>query len=114
MALMPSNFDQIDGMKIGRNVAARAHLGTSLLLELVCAHALEVCIGHYAFHFHALTTLVDFAVTEAAYTVVRLLQAFKTIKLPEGKPLVPTGSERQNLAVVMTIGEGCHVALTLG
>ena len=54
-------------------------------------------------------TTVDFALTEAAITVVRLLQRFPTMKLPEGELVELTGVEKQTTTLVMSITNGCNV-----
>jgi hypothetical protein len=54
---------------------------------------------------------VDFAVTEPAYTVVRIIQRFQTIKLPEGAVVELTGAEKQTMTMVMSITESCKVEL---
>jgi Cytochrome P450 len=55
--------------------------------------------------------IVDFALTEAAYTVVRILQRFPTIKLPEGGLVELTGVEKQTMTLVISTTEGCKVAI---
>lgn len=55
------------------------------------------------------TNSVDFALTEAAYTTVRILQRFPTLKLPEGEVVELTGVEKQNMTLVVSVGEGCKV-----
>ena len=54
---------------------------------------------------------VDFALTEAAYTVVRIIQRFQTIKLPGGTRVELTGSEGQSMTLVLSSTEGCKVEL---
>lgn len=54
---------------------------------------------------------VDFALTEAAYTIVRLLQEFPKIQLPEGEATEPVGVEKQAMALVMSIGDGCRISI---
>jgi len=54
---------------------------------------------------------VDFALTEAAYTVVRLFQQFSMIELPEGENVELTGVERQRMTIVIQITGGCNVKL---
>ena len=54
---------------------------------------------------------MDFALTEAAYTVVRIIQRFHTIKLPDGVPVELTGVEKQTMTLVMSIADGCKVEL---
>lgn len=55
--------------------------------------------------------IVDFALTEAAYTIVRLLQEFPCIKLPESEVVQLPGAEKQVMTVVLAIGQGCRVSL---
>ena len=55
--------------------------------------------------------IVDFALTEAAYTVVRLIQAFPTIQLPPGEKVEVIGVEKQTMTLVLSITEGCKVEL---
>ena len=54
---------------------------------------------------------VDFALTEAAYVVVRIIQRFQTIKLPENTNVELTGVEKQTMTLVLSIAEGCKVEL---
>ncbi|KAL8400852.1 hypothetical protein RB594_001033 [Gaeumannomyces avenae] len=59
----------------------------------------RVCIG------------MDFALTEAAYAVVCILDRFPAIALPEGEKVEPLGSEKQTMAVLLRITDGCNVRL---
>lgn len=43
--------------------------------------------------------------------MVRILQTFPRIRLPEGLHTDPTGQERQLLTVLVTSAEGCKVVL---
>ncbi|OQU99595.1 hypothetical protein CLAIMM_05205 [Cladophialophora immunda] len=54
---------------------------------------------------------MDFAVTEAAYAIVRLIQRFPIIKLPPNEMLEPTGVEKQTMTLVLSITRGCKVEL---
>lgn len=54
---------------------------------------------------------MDFAQTEAAYTIVRLLQRYPTIKLPDGEKVDLSGVEKQTMTLVLQIAEGCRVEL---
>jgi hypothetical protein len=54
-------------------------------------------------------TPVDFALAEAGYTVVRLLQRFQTIRLPENETVELVGVEKQVMTLVVSIKEGCKV-----
>ncbi|KAF2280400.1 cytochrome P450 alkane hydroxylase [Westerdykella ornata] len=66
--------------------------------------------GYLPFHGGPRICLgMDFALTEAAYTVVRLLQRFQTIKLPEGEVVELVGVEKQTATLVISITEGCKV-----
>ncbi|KAF2730157.1 cytochrome P450 [Polyplosphaeria fusca] len=54
----------------------------------------------------------DFALTEASYAVVRIVQAFPGLRLPPtGVENKPTGEERQNLTIVVSSADGCKVLL---
>ncbi|KAF2435579.1 cytochrome P450 alkane hydroxylase [Tothia fuscella] len=57
----------------------------------------RICIG------------MDFALTEAAYTIVQLLQRFPSIKLPEGELVELVGVEKQLTTLVVSITNGCKV-----
>lgn len=52
---------------------------------------------------------VDFGLTEAAYTVVRLIQRFPTIKLPKDEKVELTGVEKQMMTLVISSTEGCKI-----
>ncbi|KAK3935858.1 cytochrome P450 52A13 [Diplogelasinospora grovesii] len=56
----------------------------------------------------------DFALMETSYTIVRLLQTFSVIKLPEGEPVEPVGTERQTLTLVLSSADGCRVTVRRG
>lgn len=53
----------------------------------------------------------EFALMEVYYTIVRLLQTFDVIKLPDGDVVEPVGSERQHLTLVLSSADGCRVDL---
>ncbi|KAJ5583500.1 hypothetical protein N7535_002120 [Penicillium sp. DV-2018c] len=53
----------------------------------------------------------DFAQMEISYTIVRLLQTFSQILLPQEEPNEPIGSERQRLTLVLSSAEGCKVEI---
>jgi hypothetical protein len=53
--------------------------------------------------------LVDFAMTEAAYTVVRLLQRFSVLEKPDDEVDERTGREQQTMTLVLSITNGCRV-----
>jgi len=52
---------------------------------------------------------VDFALTEAAYTVFRILQRFPDITIPTGEKVELVGVEKQIITLVISIAEGCKV-----
>jgi len=54
---------------------------------------------------------VDFALAEAGYTIVRLLQRFQSIELPAGERMELTGVEKQVMTLVISIKEGCKVEM---
>ncbi|KFZ23149.1 hypothetical protein V502_02370 [Pseudogymnoascus sp. VKM F-4520 (FW-2644)] len=54
---------------------------------------------------------MDFALTEAAYTVVQIIQKFPTIKLPKGEHVELLGVEKQKITMVLSIKGGCNVEL---
>jgi hypothetical protein len=54
-------------------------------------------------------TVVDFAMTEAAYTVVRLLQRFSVLEKPDDEIEARTGKEQQTMTLVLAITNGCRV-----
>lgn len=54
---------------------------------------------------------VDFALTEAAYTIARLIQSFPTIRLPKEEAPELVGVEKQVMSLVISIKEGCKVAI---
>ena len=58
-----------------------------------------------------LSLIVDFALTEAAYTVVRIIQRFPNIRLPDGVPVELTGVEKQTMTLVVSITDGCKIEL---
>lgn len=60
---------------------------------------------------HGSLVLVDFALTEVAYTVVRLLQRYPVINLPEGERVDIVGAEKQTMTLVIQITDGCKVEL---
>ncbi|KAH8725091.1 cytochrome P450 alkane hydroxylase [Phaeosphaeriaceae sp. PMI808] len=68
--------------------------------------------GYLPFHGGPRICLgLDFALTEAGYTVVRLLQRFQTVKLPEGERVELVGVEKQNTTLVVSIKDGCKVEM---
>lgn len=56
----------------------------------------------------------DFALTEAAYTVVRLLHQFPVIRLPAAQKVEILGVEKQTMTLVLSSTEGCMVDFASG
>ena len=56
--------------------------------------------------------LEGFALVEASYTIVRLLQKYPTIKMTEDQAYERTGSESQKMTLVMSIADGCVLQLS--
>ncbi|KAI0400446.1 cytochrome P450 alkane hydroxylase [Xylaria palmicola] len=54
---------------------------------------------------------MDFALTEAAYIIVRILQRYPKVALPEGEKVELVGVEKQTVTLVLQIAEGCKVDL---
>lgn len=54
---------------------------------------------------------MDFGLTEAAYTVMRILQRFPTIGLPSNEPVDLVGVEKQSMTLVVSVTDGCRVRL---
>jgi hypothetical protein len=52
---------------------------------------------------------VDFAITEAAYTTVRILKRFPLVRLPKGEPVELVGVEKQTMTLVVSITGGCKI-----
>lgn len=52
---------------------------------------------------------MDFGLTEAAYTVVRILQEFPVIELPADEKIELVGVEKQTMTLVMSSTNGCRV-----
>jgi cytochrome P450 len=53
----------------------------------------------------------DLALMEASYGIVRVIQAFPSIRLPPDEAWQEPGSERQALTLVLTSADGCKVML---
>ena len=62
-------------------------------------HGFRTCLGK------------DFALSEASYGLVRLIQAYPDLRLPPGIEVVPTGKEKQMLTLVVSSLDGCKVLL---
>ncbi|KAH0591652.1 hypothetical protein MHUMG1_10615 [Metarhizium humberi] len=54
---------------------------------------------------------MDFALTEAAFTIVRIFRRYSSIRLPEGEPIDLVGVEKQTMTLVLQITDGCKVEL---
>ncbi|KAI3321732.1 cytochrome P450 alkane hydroxylase [Xylariaceae sp. AK1471] len=54
---------------------------------------------------------MDFALTEAAYTIVRIFRRYPKIMLPEGEEVEAIGVEKQTTTLVLQIAQGCNVVL---
>ncbi|KAI1182506.1 cytochrome P450 alkane hydroxylase [Nemania serpens] len=68
--------------------------------------------GYLPFHGGPRTCLgMDFALTEAAYVVTRILQRYPKVGLPEGEKVELVGVEKQVTTLVLQIAEGCKVEL---
>lgn len=52
---------------------------------------------------------MDFALTEAAYLVVRILQRFPVVKMPADEVYEKTGRERQTMTLVIAVADGCRI-----
>jgi hypothetical protein len=57
------------------------------------------------------TDIVDFALTEAAYAVVRILQRFPKLTLPPKEKVELVGVEKKAMTLVVSITNGCRVKL---
>jgi len=53
----------------------------------------------------------DFAILEASYTIVRIIQKYPIVELPGDEPVVRVGDEKQTLTLVVSSGDGCRVIL---
>ena len=53
----------------------------------------------------------DFALTEASYGIVRLLQTYPNLRIAPDVPNVPSGQEKQIITFVVASMEGCKVLL---
>lgn len=54
----------------------------------------------------------DFALLEAGFTIVRLLQTFETIDRTEQSFRLPIGEEKHVLTLVVSSGDGCWVRMS--
>jgi hypothetical protein len=51
----------------------------------------------------------DFAIVEASYTIVRLLQTFREFEYDPHQKMVKVGDERQDVTLVLAPVDGCHI-----
>jgi cytochrome P450 len=51
----------------------------------------------------------NFALLQADYNVLRLLQRFPYMTVPKGEPAVELGKEKKVLTLVVASGDGCRV-----
>ncbi|KAI9713723.1 MAG: hypothetical protein M1812_006561 [Candelaria pacifica] len=54
----------------------------------------------------------EFALLEASYGIIRVIQTFPNLRLPPDLPQEPTGQEKQSLTIVVSSAEGCKVLLS--
>ncbi|KAI0122376.1 cytochrome P450 monooxygenase [Daldinia grandis] len=57
---------------------------------------------------------MDFSLTGGAYTIVRILQRFPSVKLPAGERIQVSGKERQMATISLKPADGCKVDLGKG
>ncbi|PSN66381.1 cytochrome P450 [Corynespora cassiicola Philippines] len=68
--------------------------------------------GFLAFHGGPRLCLgKDFALSEASYGIIKIIQTFPGLRLPPSIEKLPTGQETQNLTLVVSSAEGCKVVL---
>jgi hypothetical protein len=53
----------------------------------------------------------DYALMEASYGIIKVLQTFPNLRLPPGVEKEATGQEKQNLTIVISSADGCKVLL---
>ncbi|MCJ1366418.1 hypothetical protein MMC16_005546 [Acarospora aff. strigata] len=51
----------------------------------------------------------EFALLEASYVIVRLLQTFKDFEHDPMREIVEVGQERQDVTLVLASADGCHI-----
>ncbi|KAF3810626.1 Cytochrome P450 52A13 [Colletotrichum gloeosporioides] len=82
----------------------------------------RVCLGSKLFHsqvgfsYMPTTMLIgvfveDYALMEASYGIIRVLQKYPSMKLPPGIPNLPVGGEKQNMTLVLSSADGVKVLL---
>ncbi|RDW82928.1 hypothetical protein BP5796_04419 [Coleophoma crateriformis] len=75
---------------------------------------LEKRVGFGFMPFHGGPRLClgkDFALSEASYAIIKIVQQFPKLRLPSGLEKEKTGQEKQSLTIVVTSAEGCKVSL---
>ena len=76
----------------------------------------RVCLGSEWFNMKLCSQSLicspgDLALTQLAYTVVRLVEAFPTMSLPPNEKVELVGVEKQTMTLVISIKDGCRVKL---
>ena len=51
----------------------------------------------------------EFALVEASYTIVRLLQTFNQFEYDPNQEVAQVGEERQDVTLVLAPTDGCHI-----
>jgi len=54
----------------------------------------------------------DFALSEASYAIVKIIQTFPNLRLPPQIEKEKVGQEKQNFTIVVTSAEGCKALLS--
>jgi hypothetical protein len=52
---------------------------------------------------------VDFALTETAYTIVRILQEFPSLQIPQNEAKELLGAEEQMMTFTLSPLQGCKI-----
>lgn len=111
MVPMPPSTALSDGK--GPNSTGSAGVSCPFMVDPECVSAVSAfqpptsykrCLLEYLF-------AEEFALIEASYCLVRVLQAFPNLRLPPQEPREPTGQEKQSLTIVVSSAEGCRVLL---
>ena len=81
-------------------------------------HVLGVSVSQYLCSFNSeatslLTPLLqeDFALMEASYGIIRIIQTFPNMRLPPDLEIEEVGMEKQALTITLAIANGCRVQL---
>lgn len=62
------------------------------------------------FVFIAKTSILEeFALLEASYAIIRLLQTFSELVYDPAREMPEVGQERQDVTLVLSSGEGCWI-----